>query len=122
MSIAVEIDEVAERIGVYGEQAFLVTVGDRGAPHVVSVVVRIEDGRLRMAAGKTSRANLGRSGAATLLWAPPADDPYSLILDGSFDGGASDDEAIAIEVSSGVLHRMVGAPGDGPTCVPVGSA
>jgi hypothetical protein len=122
MSIPVEIAEVAERITEYGDQAFLVTVGDEGAPHVVSVVVRVDDERLRMGAGKRTRANLARAATGTLVWAPPAGGPYSLIVDGALDADASNDDSIAVEVSSAVLHRMAGAPGDGPNCVPVGPA
>jgi hypothetical protein len=122
MSIAVEISEVEDRIAEYGPHAFLVTVAEDGSPHVVSVVVGVGGGRLVMAAGNRSRANLARSGAATLLWAPPAGGAYSLIVDGTHDPAASDEQAIAIAVVSGVLHRTAGAPGDGPTCLPVGPA
>jgi len=122
MSIAVEIAEVEQRIAEYGPQAFLVTVRDEGTPHVVSVVVRVAGGRLRMGAGSRTRANLAARPAATLLWSPPIDGPYSLIVDATADPAAGDDESIALEVSSAVLHRMAGAPGDGPTCLPVTSA
>ncbi len=119
MSIAVEIAEVEERIAEYGPQAFLVTVRDEGTPHVVSVVVRIEGGRLRMGAGSRTRANLVPRPRATLLWSPPSGGAYSLIVDATADPHANDDESIALDVSSAVLHRMAGAPGDGPTCLPV---
>jgi hypothetical protein len=122
MSIAVEIAEVAERIVEFGPQAFLVTVGDDGAPHVVSVVVRVDGDRLRMGAGTRTRGNLERAATATLVWAPPSGAPYSLIVDGALDAGASDDDSIAVAVSSAVLHRMAGAPGEGPNCLPVGPA
>jgi len=120
MSIAVEIAELEERIAEYGPQAFLVTVRDEGTPHVVSAVVRIEGGRLRTGAGSRTRANLAARPTATLLWSPPAGAAYSLIVDATADPEASDDESIALEVASAVLHRMAGAPGDGPTCLPVG--
>ena len=120
MSIPVEIAEVEERIAEYGDQAFLVTVSDDGSPHVVSVVVRVDAGRLAMGAGSRTRANLARSASATLLWSPPPGGAYSLIVDGTHDPSASDDDAVALDVGSAVLHRMAGAPGEGPTCLPVG--
>lgn len=109
-----------ERIAEYGAQAFLVTVRDEGTPHVVSVVVRVEGARLRMGAGSRTRANLAVRRVATLLWSPPAAAAYSLIVDAVADPDAGDDESIALEVTSAVLHRLAGAPGDGPTCLPVG--
>ncbi|MGZ4707861.1 MAG: pyridoxamine 5'-phosphate oxidase family protein [Acidimicrobiales bacterium] len=119
MSIPVEIAEVEERIAEYGAQAFLVTVTDDSAPHVVSVVVAVEADRLAMGAGNRTRANLERSPTATVLWPPPSGGAYSLIVDATHDPEASDDEAIALRVVSAVLHRMAGAPGEGPSCLPV---
>ncbi len=121
MSIAVEIAELEERIAEYGAQAFLVTVRDEGTPHVVSVVVRVEAGRLRMGAGSRTRANLGQRPTATLLWSPLPAGAYSLIVDATADPAGGDDESIALDVSSAVLHRMAGASGDGPTCLPATS-
>jgi hypothetical protein len=118
VSIAVGIAEVEDRIAEYGVQAFLVTTTDEGTPHVVSVVVRIESARLLVAAGRRTRANLERMASATLLWAPAADGAYSLIVDVAFDASATDDESVALEVLSAVLHRMAGAPGEGPNCLP----
>ena len=73
-----------------------------------------------MGAGSRTRANLERRPTATLLWSPPLDSAYSLIVDATDDPASGDDESIALEVTSAVLHRMAGAPGDGPTCLPVG--
>jgi len=122
MSIPVEIAELEERIAEYGEQAFLVTVTEEGTPHVVSAVVRVEAGRLVMGAGRRTRANLERHPTATLLWSPGPAGAYSLIVDGLHDAGATDDESLAVEVTSAVLHRVAGAAGNGPNCVPVGSS
>ena len=122
MSIPVTIAELEERIAEYGEQAFLITVTDEGAPHVVSVVVGIDGDRLVMGAGRRTRAGLAVHPTATLLWSPPDGAAYSLIIDATADDSATTEEAIAVEVTSAVLHRMAGAPGDGPSCVPVTAA
>lgn len=119
MSIAVGLAALYEQIDAFGPQAFLVTVSDDGAPHVVSVLVGRSGDDLEVGAGRTSRANVGARSVVTLLWSPPAGDgAYSLIVDGT--GVASDDgDSVAIRPTAAVLHRIVGAAGDGPSCVPV---
>ena len=121
MSVLVELDGLWERIGEFGNRAYLVTVTDDATPHVVSVVVDRVDDHLAVGAGRRTRANLGARPTLTLLWPPAADPAYSLVVDGTFvadlDGGAR----IAIEPTSAVLHRVAGAEGDGPNCVPVSS-
>lgn len=115
----VELDRLWERIGEFGPRAYLVTVTDEGTPHVVSVVVdRVED-RLAVGAGRRTRANLAERPSLTLLWPPAADPAYSLVVDGTFAADLDGGERIAIDPTSAVLHRVAGAEGDGPTCVPV---
>lgn len=119
MSVKQELDGLPDRIGEYGVQAYLVTVTDEGAPHVVSVTVGQVDGRLAVAVGDRTRANLESRPTATLLW-PPADDPaYSLLVDGAYVGDVDEGARITIEPTSAVLHRVSGADGEGPTCLPV---
>jgi len=100
--------------------AYLVTVGDRGTPHVVSVAVELDDDHLVVGAGRSTRANLERSGEATLLWPPGPDPAYSLLVDAT--AVAVDGERATLAPRSAVLHRVAGATGEGPTCVPVGDA
>ena len=115
----VELDGLWEQIGAFGDRAYLVTVTDDATPHVVSVVVGRVDDHLAVGAGRRTRANLGERPTLTLLW-PPADDPaYSLVVDGTFVADLDGGERIAIEPTSAVLHRVAGAEGDGPNCVPV---
>jgi hypothetical protein len=119
MSVRVELEALWERVGEFGSKAYLVTVTDEGTPHVVSVVVDRVDDHLAVGAGRRTRANLGDRPTLTLLWPPATDPAYSLVVDGTFvadlDGGAR----VAIEPVSAVLHRVAGADGDGPNCVPV---
>lgn len=115
----VELDGLWERIGAFGERAYLVTVTPEATPHVVSVVVGRVDDHLAVGAGRRTRANLETNPTLTLLWPPAADPAYSLVVDATFvadlDGGAR----LALQPTSAVLHKVAGVDGDGPTCVPV---
>ncbi len=121
MSVKQELDGLSDRIGEYGSHAYLVTVTAEGAPHVVSVSVVVDgdDGRLAVAAGQRTRANLDARPTATLLWPPATDPAYSLLVDGAYVGDRDGGERIVIEPTSAVLHRVAGADGEGPTCLPV---
>jgi len=118
VSIPVALAELHRQIEQFGTQAFAVTVNDDGSAHVVSVVVDRLDEQLATGAGRRTAANVARTGTVTLLW-PPAGDgdgEYSLIVDGS---AAVDGDTLTIEPTGAVLHKMAGAVGDGPGCVPV---
>jgi hypothetical protein len=52
----------------------------------------------------------------TVLWLERHDDAYRLIVDG--EATVTGDTA-TITPTFAVLHRITGAPGDGPTCLPV---
>jgi hypothetical protein len=121
VSQPVDLAALRDRLDEYGDAAFLVTVNDDGTPHVVSVSLRHDGDRLVMAAGRRTRANLERSPAATLLWAPRPDPAYSLIVDVAHRGSA-DEREITLEPHAAILHRVAGAPGDGPTCLPLSEA
>ena len=119
MSVRVELDGLWERIGAFGERAYLVTVTPEATPHVVSVVVDRVGDHLAVGAGRRTRANLGANPALTLLWPPAADPTYSLVVDATFVADLDGGERVALEPTSAVLHKVAGADGDGPTCAPV---
>ena len=58
MSVAVDLEALGQRIVEFGPAAFLVTVGDGGAPHVVSVQVTTDGARLATRVGRHTSANL----------------------------------------------------------------
>lgn len=119
MSIAVDLDALAASLADYGERAYLVTVTDASLPHVVSVQVRLDGAHLTTSIGRRTGANLATRPAITLLWPPPTgDSEYSLIVDGTALGPAGAGP-LAIRPTAAVLHRVAGAPGEGPTCVGV---
>ena len=106
---------VSERLAEYGPHAHLVTVGEGGAPHVVSVLVSSAGGdRLVAGAGRTTAANVDRNPAVTLLWAAPAGNDYSLIVDGV---AKVEGDSLTVEPTTAVLHRVATAVGDGPSCI-----
>jgi hypothetical protein len=117
MSVPVDLDALRERIADFGTRAFLVTVGENGTAHVVSVSLRVEGDGLAVGVGPRSRANVEQNQEVTLLWPPGPDPAYSMIVDATAVADAEDE--ITLQPHSAVLHRVAGTPGDGPTCVPV---
>ncbi len=117
MSVPVDLGALRERIADHGTTAFLVTVNENGTAHVVSVLLRFEGDGLAAAVGARSRSNVERNQDVTLLWPPRPDPAYSMIVDAT--AAAGDEDEITLEPHSAVLHRVAGADGDGPTCLPV---
>jgi len=117
MSQPVDLAALHDAIAEQGPVTYLVTMNDDATAHVVSVVVRHEGDRLVVGAGRRTRANIERQPAVTLLWPPGPDPDYSLIVDATFV--SLDGEDATLEPHAAVLHRVAGATGDGPTCLPV---
>ena len=120
MSVPVELENLRDEIGRYG-QVFLLTVMDDARPHAVAVTTSWDGGRLVVSAGRTSVANALARTDVTLLWPAVAPGGFSLIVDGrAADGGSG---AVAITPTKAVLHRAaVAADGSGTVsseCVPV---
>src|SRR5262249_10202136 len=128
-----DLDDVRHHVERVGPLANLISIGDDGAPHVVSVLVTADDDGLQTSVGGRSRANLLARRRLCLLWATPLPAPaptpagsdarYQLTLDGDAVTVADVDEggraAVTIEVTSGILHRVAGAAsgGDAPSCL-----
>ena len=118
MTEKVDLEGLPDRVAEYGPAAYLVTIGDDG-PHVVSVVVALEDGTLTMGAGRTSRRNVAERPVATLLWPAGPDGAYSLLVDGEAVAGSAE-SPLTVRPKSAILHRVAGTTADaGPTCLPV---
>ncbi len=115
MSTEVGLDALWEQAAVFGNHAFLVTIGDDGRPHAVSTEVGVGHGRITAWPGSTSRANAADRPVVMLLWPPVDNGPYSLLVDG--DAEVRSDDAIAVSPTSAVLHRVAGADADLPSCV-----
>ncbi len=121
MSVPVDLAALRGRVAEFGDHPYLVTVNDDGTPHVTSVTVRLSGDDLVVGTGRRTRRNLADRADASLLWPPAADPAYSLIVDvtARLDEGA--DEAV-LAPRSAILHRVAGAAGDGPACVPLDEA
>ena len=118
MSVAVDIAALDERLAEYGERAYLVTVGDDTTPHVVSVEVELVGEHLVVRVGNRTAANLADRVAATLLWPPPPGGTYSMLVDVTATAPVAAGP-LALRPDTGVLHRVAGLAGDGPTCAPI---
>jgi hypothetical protein len=114
-----ELGGLPDRIQEYGQGAFLITVGDSGIPHVVSVAVDWDGATLTTQAGRTSRSNIATRPSVTLLWPGGPSDQYGLLVDGTASAIDGADGPLTITPTSAILHRLAEAAGDGPTCLPV---
>ena len=119
MSVKVELDELAARTRRYGF-AYLVTVSDAGAAHVIAVTPRLTaDGVVVDALGPAlDRQRHGAPGGHPGVATDQAGG-YSLIVDGTATVG---DESVTVSPTRAVLHRPApGADGTrvGNDCQPV---
>ncbi len=121
MSLPVELEALRGRIAEFGETAYLVTVNEQGTPHVVSVTVRCDDDEqgLVMPIGRRTLANLEATPDLTLLWPASAGSAYAMIVDATAASLTADPAELTATAHSAVLHRVAGAAGEGPTCLPV---
>jgi hypothetical protein len=120
VSVAVDLQALEQRIVEFGPAGFLVTVGDGGAPHVVSVQVTTDGARLATRVGRHTSANLLARPSVTLLWPAVPGGAYSLLVDGSAEGPIDPDGGpLWVRPTRAVLHRVADAAGSGPTCLPI---
>jgi hypothetical protein len=119
MTQKLELSGLPDRIREYGRGAFLVTVGDSGTPHVVSVAVDWDGATLSTQAGRTSRSNVAARPSVTLLWPGGSSDQYGLLVDGTASAMDGSEGPLTITPTSAILHRLAEAEGEGPTCLPV---
>ena len=114
MSIPVELEELATVANEQAPFAYLLTVTDKGAAHVVALRVAIGEGELVCDAGKTSCANATARPRVSFLWPPRSVEDYSLIVDGDATVSGS---TVRVVPTRAVRHRP--APGGGNDCAPV---
>ena len=123
MSIPVELQSLASVIERY-RFAYLMTSGDKGAPHAVQVAAALRGDELVVdGVGRRTRENALARPAVGMLWPPQAEGDYSLIVDGR---AAVDGKSMRIAPTRAVLHRPSPAPGPdasgkcGSDCVELG--
>lgn len=100
-----------------GTGAYVITVGDAGAPHVVYVEVAPRSEGLLAEVGARTAANARARGQVTVLYPARHDDDYSLIVDAMATPEASGDGSrLHLVPTRAVLHRP------GPAAAPSVSA
>ena len=100
MSIAVALDEIAEKLAEY-PWCYLVTSGDE-RPHLLAVKPSLVKDGLRFETGHSSRANVVRNPLVVLMFPPPQPDGMSLIVDGE---GEVNGDGVLVHPTWAVLHR-----------------
>ena len=120
MSIQVFLDDLEEAVGQRGSMAFVLAVGDSGAPHVVQAEVVNDAGRLVATIRARTAANAGSRPHVTVLWPARHLADYSLIVDAVARVVSTPTEAqLLLSPTRAVLHRP--APAPDPTASPCGS-
>lgn len=120
MSVVVDLSALAEHLEGFGRVAYLVTAGEAGLPHIVSVRPQLSSGRVVVGAGRRTLANATARPAVTLLWPAPPGEGYALILDGEAEP-RRDEAGASLEIrpSGAVLHRTPEGDPGAPSCVTV---
>jgi len=75
-----------------GPLAYVITVGEDGAPHVVQADVQVSGTLVLALVGKRTAANARSHGRVSLLFPPRHDDDRSLIIDGVAAVDATEDD------------------------------
>ena len=107
MSVKVELGELAARIGEY-DFAYLVTVGEDGRAHVLSVWPEVTaDGVTVDGVGRHSQANAAAHPDVTLVFPPGDPSGFSLLVDGA---ATVDGSTITVAPGKAILHRPAPGP------------
>jgi hypothetical protein len=108
-----------------GPGAYVITVGDAGAPHVVYAEVTAHPGGLVAEVGSRTASNARARDHVSVLYPARHDDDHSLIVDAVAtvdDGG--DGARLRLAPTRAVLHRPGPAPAPsasacGSDCIPI---
>lgn len=102
MNVTGELPRLAHVITRY-RFAYLMTTSTTGAPHAVAVAAVLQGGTLVVnGLGRRSRENARARPTVGLVWPPPSEADYSLIVDGQ---AAVTGDSLQITPTRAVLHR-----------------
>ena len=101
MSIAVPLDELADRLASY-PWGYLVSVRDDGRAQSLAVPTRYVDGALVATIGRGTASNATARPNVTMLFPGPTGEEFSLIVDGD---ATVDGDHLAMAPTWAVLHR-----------------
>jgi hypothetical protein len=120
VSIPVELDKVREQVAACGPYAYLLTVGEEGRPHAVSLVVEWEGDELVGAPGPRTLGNAERSPAVSLLWPVSGRAGFGFFVNGEAEvRGDGDQKRVFVKPASAVLHKTPEGEAQAPHCVRV---
>jgi hypothetical protein len=105
-----------------GPLAYVVTIGEDGAPHVVQADVQISGEQVVALVGKRTAINARARARVSLLFPSRHGDDRNLIIDGVAAVDATEDDRafrLRLTPTRAVLHRPV--PAADPTSSPCGS-
>jgi len=120
VSIQVELDKVREQVAACGPYAYLLTVGEEGRPHAVSLVVEWDGDELVGAPGPRTLGNAERSPDVSLLWPVSGRDGFALFVNGRADvRGEGEEKKVFLKPASAVLHKTPEGEAQAPSCVRV---
>lgn len=101
MSIAVPLEELADRLAAY-PWGYLVTVRDDGRAQSLAVTTRYAEGVLVATVGKGTAANAIARPNVTMLFPGASGQEFSLIVDGDAN---VDGDTLSVVPTWAVLHR-----------------
>ena len=125
MSIPVPARTLEGAVDERGSAAFVLTVSDRGTPHVVNAEVVWSGGGLTAVVGAGTAHNASGRPQVSLLYPCRRPDDYSLIVDAIATVTATDDRfRLHLTPTRAVLHRSAPAPDPaaslcGSDCIPL---
>lgn len=116
MSIPVDLAELADAASRH-DFAYLVTVTDGGAAHLVAVQPLVEGRVVRVTGlGRRTLENAAARPQVTLAWPPRAVGDHSLFVDGTAEVAAAGEAGtLVVTPSRAVLHRPAPTPAARPT-------
>ena len=111
MSTILPLHDLANAIAARGAGAYILTVSEAGAPHVVHAEVFKDGDHLVAVVGSHTADNARRQPRVSLLYAPAQPGDYSLIVDAVATVEATTDgPRLSLAPTRGVLHRWGPAP------------
>jgi hypothetical protein len=120
MSIPVALRNLDAAVGERGSAAYVLTVTERGTPHVVHAEILRDAAGLMAVVGESTARNAGSRPHVTVLYPSRRPEDYSLIVDVVATVVSTPDGVrLRLAPSRAVLHRP--APAPDPAASPCGS-
>lgn len=121
MSVPVELEELAARIGERAMDPYLLTSDDDGRPHATAIALRWEgdgDGAVLVGpCGRSSGRNATARPGVSVLWPPDEVGGYSLIVDADATVAETDDaRLVRLAPTHAILHRPAEVPDPTTDC------